>query len=169
MQVLAVLVALLAGCGSSDETGGEDGAVVASARDGDTLLLVDGRRVRLVQVDAPELGAGECYGRRAFAELASLVPPGSRVELDRDPALDDSDRFGRLLRYVRLNGELVNLELVRRGAAAPYFFGGERGRHAQALLAAAEGARVAGRGLWGACPSARLLPERSVSTGGALP
>jgi len=169
MQVLAVFVAVLAGCGSSNGTAGEGGAVVASARDGDTLLLVDGRRVRLVQVDAPELGEGECYGRRAFVELASLVPPGSRVELDRDPTLDDADRFGRLLRYVRLNGKLVNLELVRRGAAAPYFFGGERGRHAQVLLAAAEEARAAGRGLWGVCPSARLLPERSVSTGGGLP
>ena len=161
---VAAVVLLTAACGGQ----GSDGAarvVVASARDGDTLLLLDGRRVRLVQVDAPELGQGECYGRTALLELAALVPPGSRVELERDPRLDDVDRFGRLLRYVRRGGTLVNLELVRRGAAAPYFFGGARGRHADALLAAAREAKAGGRGLWGACPATRLVPERAVATG----
>ena len=158
----AVAVLLVAGCG-----GGEPSALtaVASVRDSDTILLADGRRVRLVQVDAPELGAGECYGREAWRELGRLLPPGSRVTLEADRSLDDVDRFGRLLRYVVRGGENVNVELVRRGAAAPYFFGGDRGRHAEELLAAAKDARAARRGLWGACPPARLQPERGVETG----
>ncbi|HWH06437.1 MAG TPA: hypothetical protein VNT23_08375 [Gaiellaceae bacterium] len=46
------------------------------------------------------------------------------------------------------DGLLLNLELVERGAAAPpYFFRGDRGRHAAALLQAASGARDARRGL----------------------
>jgi Staphylococcal nuclease homologue len=42
----------------------------------------------------------------------------------------------------------VNLELVRRGAAAPYFYRGDRGRYASQLMAAARAARAAKRGLW---------------------
>jgi len=41
----------------------------------------------------------------------------------------------------------VNVELVRLGAAAPYFYRGVRGRHADELLAAARAARAARRGL----------------------
>ncbi len=42
--------------------------------------------------------------------------------LEADTALDKVDRYGRLLRYVRDGGVNVNLELVRRGAATPYFY-----------------------------------------------
>lgn len=145
---IAAVLLVLAGCGGGPA---DELDVVASVRDGDTVLLEDGRRVRLVQVDAPELGTGECYGRDAFAELERLLPRGARVVLEADPALDDVDRFGRLLRYVVHGGTNVNLELVRRGAAEPFFFRGDRGRHARALLEAAAEARAAGRGLWGAC------------------
>jgi micrococcal nuclease len=158
----AALLLLVAACGGAP---GPALTTVASVRDGDTLLLEDGRRVRLVQVDAPELGDGECYGREAQRELARLLPPGARVTLEADGALDDVDRFGRLLRYVVRGGENVNVELVRRGAAAPYFFDGDRGRHADELLAAAEQARAARRGLWGACGPTRLDPFRGVQTG----
>ena len=98
--------------------------------DGDTLTLTDGQKIRLLQVDTPELGSGECYSRAAHRVLLSLVPPGTAVAIDTDPALDRVDRYGRLLRYVLHGGLNVNLELVRRGAAAPYFYRGDRGRYA---------------------------------------
>jgi micrococcal nuclease len=59
----------------------------------------------------------------------------------------------------------VNLALVRAGAAAPYFYGGDRGRYADALMRAAIDAKAARRGLWGACPRTRLDPYRAVDTG----
>lgn len=132
--------------------------------DGDTIQLVDGRRVRLVQVDAPEL-FGECYGEAAYLTLRHLLPDGSRIRLSRDPVLDDRDRHGRLLRYVTAGGTNVNLEIVRRGAAAPYFYRRARGRHAAALERAAEAAVAARRGLWRACPQARLRPTRALTSG----
>lgn len=140
-------------------------AVVASVYDGDTLTLRDGRKVRLLQIDTPELGSGECYSRAAATALRALARPGSAVRLDPDPALDTVDRYGRLLRYIVRDGLNVNLELVRRGAAAPYFYRGERGRYSAQLLTAAKAAQAARRGLWGACPGARLAPERAVDTG----
>jgi endonuclease YncB( thermonuclease family) len=54
---------------------------------------------------------------------------------------------------------------VRAGAAAPYFYRGERGLHAGRLVTAAREARAKRRGLWGACPGTRLRPERQVATG----
>ena len=129
--------------------------VVARVNDGDTLTLRSGAKVRLVQIDAPEL-TSDCYGRAAQRALAALVPEGTRVRLVRDPALDATDRYGRLLRYVLVDGRDVNVELVRRGAASPYFFRKERGEHAQELLEAVDAARDDRAGYWGACPAAKL-------------
>jgi endonuclease YncB( thermonuclease family) len=140
--------------------------VVARVNDGDTLTLEDGAKIRLVQVDAPELGA-DCFGRDARDALASLVPPGARVRLVRDPALDDRDTYGRLLRYVVAGDTDVNVELVLRGAASPYFFRNERGMHAEELLDAVDEARDGRRGYWGACPAARLNTGLGALTGPA--
>ena len=120
--------------------------------------------MRLVQIDAPELHS-ECFGDQAADELARLAPSGTKLRVERDPRLDDRDRHGRLLRYAFVEGTNLNVELVRIGAAAPYFYRGERGRHARRLLAAAREARSGRRGLWGVCPGTRLRPERQVAAG----
>jgi len=78
--------------------------------------------------------------------------------LEADSQLDQVDRYGRLLRYVNRRGVNVNVELVRRGAAEPYFYRGERGRYASRLLAAARGAKSAQRGMWGAGCGAQSEP-----------
>ena len=158
-----VLLALLGGCAGDEEESAGATATVERTVDGDTLLLADGRRVRLVQIDAPEEQDGECYADDAAAVLEALIPAGSVVTLESDPALDDVDRFGRLLRYVVRGETNANLELVRRGAAAPWFFNGYRGRYADELLEATEAARDEPRGLWAACPGTPLDPERGLN------
>lgn len=158
-----LLVAVLAaGCQSGTETradsespGHVTRAVVEWVNDGDTLTLTNGARVRLVQIDAPELHT-DCYGRAALKALVRLTPKGTHVRLVADPALDARDVHGRLLRYVIAGGENVNVELVREGAASPYFFRNDRGRYAEDLLDAVDEARGAHRGYWGACPHAEL-------------
>ena len=55
-----------------------------------------------------------------------------------------------------MSGENVNVELVREGAASPYFFRNDRGIYARELLDAVDEAREARRGYWGACPAAEL-------------
>jgi micrococcal nuclease len=164
LLVLAlVLAAALVAAQVSGSSVAAPGQVVASVTDGDTLRLTNGQRVRLLQVDSPE--SGECYSTEARAALMALAPVGSSLALETDPRLDTVDRYGRLLRYVRRAGTNVNLDLVRRGAAAPYFYRGDRGRYATRLLEAARSARAAGRGLWGASPSTVLDPTRQVETG----
>jgi micrococcal nuclease len=166
-----LLLPLLAGCSDREVAplAGDHG-VARSTADGDTIRLRDGRAVRLVQIDAPE--RDECYGRAAGRVLAGLLPRGTDLLLVRDPSLDDRDEYGRLLRYVQPPGEprpetSVNVELVRVGAAVPYFFRGDRGLVADELLDAVEDARRDRRGLWGACPGARLDPRRGSLTGPA--
>jgi endonuclease YncB( thermonuclease family) len=135
--------------------------------DGDTIALRNGQRVRLVQIDTPEVFFGvECYGRAASARAKQLLPPGTRVRLFAEPATDRVDDFGRLLRYVvRIQGNIsVNLRLVAVGAAAPYFFEGRRGRYANRLEALARRAMALRRGLWRACPRTRYDPYRGIRT-----
>jgi endonuclease YncB( thermonuclease family) len=160
--VVALLVPLAASAQARPETAS---FTVASITDGDTLRLTSGARVRLLQIDTPELGTGECYSRAARTALLNRVPVGSRVVLEVDSRLDRVDRYGRLLRYVHRGTMNVNVALVRAGAAAPYFFDGERGKHAARLLAEAVRAKAAKRGLWGACRGSVLDPNRAVDTG----
>ena len=139
------------------------GSRVAAVSDGDTLALTTGARVRLVQIDTPELGSGECYSRKAAAELRRLLPAGLPVRLEADSRLGATDRYGRLLRYVHARGTNVNVALVRRGAATVWFYDGERGKYAATLLAAARNARAERRGLWGACKTV-WDPDRPATT-----
>ena len=142
-------------------------ATVTRIVDGDTIVTSAGR-VRLVQIDTPEVhGASECYGRESSAALRRMLPPGTHVRLQTDPALDRRDRYGRLLAYVWRGGSLVNLQLVREGAAAPYFFSGVQGAYARAILRGAVAARKAGKGLWGHCRngSVALHTNIAVATG----
>lgn len=161
----AVAAVLLASTGATLLAHAEAGvgpATVAWVTDGDTLRLRGGERVRLLQIDAPEAGE-ECYAGRATAELIRLAPRSTRVVLEPDPELDLRDRYGRLLRYVHTGSLNVNVELVRRGAATPYFYDGDRGKYAWRLLDAVADARRARRGMWGAC-RVTWKPESSVTT-----
>src|SRR3954451_1147868 len=92
---------------------------VSRVIDGDTLELANGQRVRLVQIDTPEVYGGyECYGPAASATAKRLLPPGTQVRLLSEPVSDPVDRYGRLLRYVvrARDGLNINLQLVAVGA-----------------------------------------------------
>jgi endonuclease YncB( thermonuclease family) len=130
--------------------------------DGDTIVLSTGAYVRLLQIDTPELSSNECYSSTARTALQRLLPAGSAVQLQADPALDRTDRYGRLLRYVFRGGRNVNIAMVRRGAAAPYFYNGDEGRYAARIYALAVAAKTAHRGLWGACRATQLRPDAAV-------
>ena len=143
---------------------------IARVIDGDTVYLTTGARVRLVQIDTPEVYFGlECWGRQASAETKRLLPPGTLVRLAPEPATDSVDRYGRLLRYVfRVRDGLnVNVFLVKHGDAAPYFYAGRDGRYAGVLKRDALRARARRRGLWGACRRTPVNFDRAVDTGPA--
>jgi endonuclease YncB( thermonuclease family) len=166
LLVLVLAVAALAAFAFLTRGNAKQNAVVSRVVDGDTIELVGGQRVRLVQIDTPEKHV-ECYGDEASALTTRLLPPGTHVRIEQDPKLDQVDRYNRELAYVWKGDEDVNLTLVRDGAAGVWFFDGRRGRYAEQLLRAAGHAKNGGKGLWGACPAALFDPLRSISSGPA--
>ena len=136
---------------------------VKSIYDGDTLTLSNGDKIRLLQIDTPELSSGECYGQEAKKALIKLVGK-SQVTLEGDTASADRDRYGRYLRYIFVGKKNLNLELVKIGAAAPYFYQGEKGKYSMKLLKVAKRAKSKKLGLWSQCPNTQLVPTKALDT-----
>ena len=105
-----------------------------------------------------EAGHAQAHRTRSGASPAEVLESAER-------ALDNKDRYDRLLRYVHKGKKNVNVVLVRRGAATVWFFQGDRGAYAKRLLRRSEEAQNAGRGLWGACPGTPFNPEQAATTG----
>jgi micrococcal nuclease len=116
---------------------------VIGITDGDTLVIEGGKAVRLIGINAPETGAK--YYEEASAKLKELVLQ-KNVVLEKDST--DTDRYGRLLRYVYVGDIFVNYELVRQGYANSYFYGDDV-KHKVVIEAAEERAKSEKLGLWG--------------------
>ena len=158
LAVLAFALALAAACGDPAAEGPRDQGHVTKITDGDTIRVQlnagSEEKVRLIGIDTPEVqgrgGLRECFGEEASAEMARLLPVGPpvRLEIDAEPR----DRYGRLLAYVyRVEDDLhINLEMARKGFAAPLTIP-PNVAFADAFVEAAADAREADRGLWSAC------------------
>jgi len=106
---------------------------VSRVVDGDTLMLENGERVRLIGIDTPEMHASDKLtrdarqtgqeasaiqelGRQAYEFTKALVE-GKRVSLEFDA--ERYDKYKRLLAYVYLkDGTFVNAEIVQQGYAS---------------------------------------------------
>lgn len=84
--------------------------------DGDTVVLADGRRVRLAAIDCPERGRDGA--ERAAALVAALLTSASVITLE--PARPPRDRYGRLLADLRADGRSVTDALLEAGLAWLY-------------------------------------------------
>ena len=135
-----------------------------SVRDGDTILLADGRRVRLVQVDAPELGV-ECWGDEAADALERLAPRGTELRLERDPGLDDVDRYGRLLRYAYAGSATSRSSSCAPAPPLRTSTAASAGSTRGAWSPPRTRPERSGAGSGAPAPTARLRPERQVATG----
>mgnify|MGYP000029325109 CR=1 FL=1 len=146
-------------------------ATVVSVVDGDTIKIEGGEIVRYIGMNTPETVAPgrpvECYGKEASAKNKELMQ-GKVVELERD--ISNRDKFGRLLRYVWLDGELINEKLVREGFAQVSTYPPDVKYEAR-LLEAQRQARSEEKGLWGGCvfPSPTPKPVPNVSSASATP
>jgi micrococcal nuclease len=149
-----------------------DLARVVEVIDGDTIRVeVAGKlyTVRYIGIDTPETRHPEKgiepFGPEAAQKNKELVE-GKLVRLEKD--VSETDRYGRLLRYVWLGDTLVNEELVKLGFARVSTFPPDV-KYAERFLAAEQEARSAGRGLWGlAEPTARTREAATLCPGGCL-
>jgi len=140
-------------------TGPTQTATVLRVTDGDTIKVDIGGTaysVRYIGMDTPETKHPsrpvEWMGVEASAANASLVD-GKTVVLEKD--VSETDRYGRLLRYVWLpDGAawiLVNVELVRAGFASISTYPPDV-KYVELIREAEQAARDSGVGLWGAGP-----------------
>ena len=101
---------------------------VGSVHDGDTLRSCNGERIRIANIDAPEMrGSPKCTDRRrngwcdyALAErsrdaLAGLLSSG-RVQIRRS----GTDRYGRTLATISVGGRDAGEYLIGAGLARPW-------------------------------------------------
>ena len=122
-------------------------AVVTHIVDGDTIdVRLNGQnfRVRYIGMDTPE--RGDFFYDEATEANRRLVAE-QRVTMVKD--VSETDRYGRLLRYIYLeDGTFVNAELVRQGYARVATFPPDV-RFQELYITLEREARETGRGLWG--------------------
>jgi len=148
-------------------TGIVERTTVKRVIDGDTIELIDGRKLRYIGIDTPETvdprTSVECFGREASAYNRSLVE-GKEVELEKD--VSETDRYGRLLRYVYLLQEgkqvMVNKLLVSAGYAISSSYPPDI-KYQEELDSLEVEAQTQNKGLWGSCSSNFATPQAAVT------
>jgi micrococcal nuclease len=134
---------------NSKQNTGDSFISVISVADGDTVtVMVSSKeeKVRLIGIDAPELGQ-KPWGAESKKYLESLMnSSGSRVRLEYD--VDKRDKYGRILAYLwTIDGLLVNLSIVKNGQAMLYTFP-PNVKYVNELKAAQAEARNKRLGIW---------------------
>ncbi len=123
--------------GFLDKNSGKETYLVKKVIDGDTYLLHNGEKVRLLGIDTPEqydsdkleedaLSSGKDkktirrLGKLASNYVKKLVE-SKKVILKKEPNYENRDKYGRLLRYVYLeDGTFVNAKIIQDGYGQVY-------------------------------------------------
>lgn len=144
---------------------------VVGVSDGDTIKVRLGgktERVRVIGIDTPELRSNDCYAQQAASKMQSLVQSKS-VQLVADPTQDDRDRYGRLLRHVRLaDGRSVAELLIAGGFGREYTYDVPYVGQA-AHLRAQSAAKSAHRGIWSSGCLSAVAPAPAPKTAAPKP
>lgn len=144
---IPIAIFLMAGITMAEA--GERWVKVRWVADGDTIILKDGRHVRYIGIDTPEMEhkqqRGEPLAKWAREINESLVK-GKRLRLVFDE--ERKDRYGRTLAYVyREDGLCINTEMVKQGCAN-VFYQHPNTNMFKALLAVQRKAMAGGVGIW---------------------
>ena len=130
---------------------------VIGITDGDTITVLVNQKsfkIRLAQIDAPE--KRQPYGEKAKQNLAKLVF-GKVVSLE----VTDTDRYGRSVANLTLNGYSINREMVRSGYAWAY----RKYLRDQSLLEDEKNAKIDKVGIWSLPANLQIPPWEWRSSG----
>jgi endonuclease YncB( thermonuclease family) len=119
--------------------------------DGDTIKLEDGRRVRLIGINTPEIGhhgqPNQAFAQQARSALRKILDANHRV-LYLQYAEERQDHYGRVLAHAYLeDGTNVAVRLLEQGLATTLVVPPNTRAHS-CYQRYEEAARKAGRGLW---------------------
>lgn len=101
--------------------------------------------MRYIGIDTPEIYPdAEDFGIEAREANRRLVE-GKKVRLEKD--VSETDKYGRMLRYVYVDDIFVNAELVKEGLAEAKAYPPDT-KYQDYLEQMEAEARKAGRGIW---------------------
>ncbi len=128
-----------------------DLVMVIRVIDGDTIEIEGKKYVRYIGIDTPETvkpnTSIQCFGQEASIKNKDLVE-GKLVRLEKD--VSETDKYGRLLRYVYVGDVFVNDYLVSEGYAFAASFPPDV-KFQKQFSTSEQIARDSNKGLWSAC------------------
>ena len=139
---VAILVALVVSVAHAENLTGR----VVGVSDGDTITILQAgnvqAKIRLAGIDAPE--KSQSFGQVAKAALSDLVFNKTVIV-----GVQDTDRYGRTVGWVSVDGVDINAQQVKSGMAWVYRqYIDQSSMYGKSLLALEHNAREERRGLW---------------------
>ncbi|MCB9794177.1 MAG: thermonuclease family protein [Alphaproteobacteria bacterium] len=142
---MSLLLALPVIAVAADYPPGPEVSSVVSVYDGDTFTLATGDKVRVSGVNTPELRPREAFGYEARDATRAFVL-NQEVRLQYGSV--QRDGYGRLIAYVRVNGEALEEHLIEEGFGHVFLIPPVEVADVDALLEAQARAREANKGIW---------------------
>jgi len=136
---------------SCPHVGWDQTVTLKEINDGDTVTLENGRLVRFIGINTPEINhrnksKSDPYALQAKELLQRYIKAGDKLHLVFDK--NKTDRYGRLLAYVySQNGHNLGLLQLQSGFAAHWAIG-KNDRFWQCFQTAERQARLRRQGIW---------------------
>jgi micrococcal nuclease len=100
--------------------------LISRVIDGDTIEFnCNGKKekIRIIGIDTPETvhprKPVECFGPEASKKMKEFAL-NKKVALKKSKTSNNRGRYGRLLRYIEINGKDIGAELIKQGYAFSY-------------------------------------------------
>ncbi len=142
----------------------DENAAVAYVYDGDTVRLSDGRHIRFIGINTPEIGhhgePSQAFAVKARQALMKLLM-SHRQELGLHYDKGRFDRYHRVLAHVYVDGQSVETWLLNQGLATLLIVP-PNDENLACYAAAEQAARAARRGLW-RLPEYQVTPVQRLS------
>jgi micrococcal nuclease len=151
-RIATFLLLFLISCTSPDDY---SRIKVIQVIDGDTIKLANGKLLRYIGIDTPEVRIKKqnrfVYAPQPYAieakELNKKLVENKFVKVEFD--VEKTDVYGRLLGYCFVGNTFINTKLLGEGYAVLYTMP-PNVKYVDAFIEAQKNARTARRGLWGA-------------------
>jgi endonuclease YncB( thermonuclease family) len=142
-------------------------AMAIKILDGDTIRIKKSKlpKIRLLAIDAPE--PNQCFGIKAQAALKRMIEKSQRLRVVYDSKIPKR-QHGRSWAYLIEDRGNINIRMIKRGYALPYFIG-KNGDFKNRIAHAHRRAKKQHLGLWGACHNDGREYQTTAREAGSIP
>ncbi|WP_025028034.1 thermonuclease family protein [Caldalkalibacillus mannanilyticus] len=154
MLVCFISLFLLSACSEPSSMGDIEEGTVLRVVDGDTIKVkLNGveETVRLLCIDTPEMKDKRFDGPQPFAEEATEfvtdMLSGKKVELELGLG-NGRDKYGRLLAYVYVDGQMINERLLEEGLARVAYVYSPNTKYVDQFREIQRQSQKEGKGIW---------------------